>query len=394
MQNKQRYCGPSQSHVWIANFRGRNRKASTFWKFRISSWSYDMESHAKKCVERYCELANETIQQLYKVSTPCIDDHHFKEEEYEICWRIVKKVCSEIVLKCLYLARIGRPDIICSEEQTVHDRLRNGPKPVTNAWIDWYLPFITHVNMNSIVMWVILQAMQIGIVSRLWLRGRSWRFEIHFWRNIVLFGKSYICSSKLDVPETKFSFTQFNRIRNHLPWTQEVGRYTRAWFMGLIVAVLHGNAYQCNQQRWDPYTNLVRIKPHKLPMRKKIHGMIDDLDNVAFLSWNVNSSRQEALLIFFVEDNEAVIKMMMKGRSPTMRHFSRTHRVALDWLFDRINLNPRIQVKYIDTKNQLAKILHGHNYLWSMMKKSSVSRMQRFMYSQILCYVLERWIRT
>ena len=48
---------------------------------RISSWSYDMEGHAKKCVERYCELANRTTQQLYKVSTPCIDDHHFKEEE-------------------------------------------------------------------------------------------------------------------------------------------------------------------------------------------------------------------------------------------------------------------------------------------------------------------------
>ena len=47
----------------------------------ISSWSYDMEGHAKKCVERYCELANRTTQQLYKVSTPCIDDHHFEEEE-------------------------------------------------------------------------------------------------------------------------------------------------------------------------------------------------------------------------------------------------------------------------------------------------------------------------
>ena len=45
---------------------------------RISSWSYDMAGHAKKCVERYCELANKTTQQLYKVSTPCIDDHHFK----------------------------------------------------------------------------------------------------------------------------------------------------------------------------------------------------------------------------------------------------------------------------------------------------------------------------
>ena len=32
----------------------------------ISSWSYDMEGHAKKCVERYCELANKTSQQLHK----------------------------------------------------------------------------------------------------------------------------------------------------------------------------------------------------------------------------------------------------------------------------------------------------------------------------------------
>ena len=32
--------------------------------FRICSWSYDMAGHAKKCVERYCELANKTTQQL------------------------------------------------------------------------------------------------------------------------------------------------------------------------------------------------------------------------------------------------------------------------------------------------------------------------------------------
>ena len=29
----------------------------------VSSWSYEMESHAKKCVERYCELANKTTDQ-------------------------------------------------------------------------------------------------------------------------------------------------------------------------------------------------------------------------------------------------------------------------------------------------------------------------------------------
>ena len=36
------------------------------------------------------------------------------------------------------------------------------------------------------------------------------------------------------------------------------------------------------------------------------------------------------------------------------------------------------------------KILHGNIYLWSVMKKSSVSRMQRFTFYQILVYVLER----
>ena len=77
---------------------------------RISSWSYDMEGHAKKCVERYCELANKTTQQLYKMSTPCIDDHQLKEEEMKSVGELLK-VCSQIVLKCLYVARIGRPDI-------------------------------------------------------------------------------------------------------------------------------------------------------------------------------------------------------------------------------------------------------------------------------------------
>ena len=45
-----------------------------------------------------------------------------------------------------------------------------------------------------------------------------------------------------------------------------------------------------------------------------------------------------------------------------MRHVSRTHRVALDWLFDRIKLDPKIQIKYIDTKKQLADILTKGNF--------------------------------
>ena len=96
-------------------------------------------------------------------------------------------------------------------------------------------------------------------------------------------------------------------------------------------------------------------KHHK--PNKEINVM-KDIDAVPS---NVQSARQEALLYVF-EDNEAVIKMIMKGRSPTMTHVSRTHRVALDWLFDRINLDPKIQIKYIDTKNQLADVLTKGNF--------------------------------
>ena len=49
----------------------------------ISSWFCHVECHAKKCLERCCEFANKTTEQLYKVATPCMDDHQFKEEETE-----------------------------------------------------------------------------------------------------------------------------------------------------------------------------------------------------------------------------------------------------------------------------------------------------------------------
>ena len=102
----QRQCEISKDIV--DNYRAmfESRISAETRIFRISSLSYDMEGHAKKCVERYCELANRTTQQLYKVSTPCIDDHHFKEEELKSV-EDLSKVCSQIVLKCLYLARIG-----------------------------------------------------------------------------------------------------------------------------------------------------------------------------------------------------------------------------------------------------------------------------------------------
>ena len=89
---------------------------------------------------------------------------------------------------------------------------------------------------------------------------------------------------------------------------------------------------------------------------KDIDDVHSNVQSACAVPSNAQSACQETLLYVF-EDNEAVIRMIIKGRSPTMRHVSRSHRVALDWLFDRINLDSGIQIKYIDTKNQLADIL-------------------------------------
>ena len=80
----------------------------------------------------------------------------------------------------------------------------------------------------------------------------------------------------------------------------------------LIVSFFHGNTNQSHEERGDPFMNKreVRSTPHTIQKRQQSQRVINDLDNVDFISSNVHSSRKEALLYIF-EDNEAVIKMII-----------------------------------------------------------------------------------
>ena len=135
---------------------GATEKLPCSENIRISSWSYDMEGHAKKCVERYCELANRTTQQLFKVSTPCIDDHHFKEEETKSVGEL-SEVCTHIVLECLYLARIGRPDILWSVNKLARSIIKW--TKACDKRLSRFISYIHHnANTNNIVMWETLHS--------------------------------------------------------------------------------------------------------------------------------------------------------------------------------------------------------------------------------------------
>ena len=61
-------------------------------------------------------------------------------------------------------------------------------------------------------------------------------------------------------------------------------------------------------------------------------------------------------------------KQTIKGRSPNMRHVSRTHRVDLDWLWERIREDPGIYIKDVGTKEQIADVFTKRSFLsdqWS-----------------------------
>ena len=350
----QRQCEVSQNIV--DNYRtmfesrisaGGLEKLPFSQKTRISSWSYDMVGHAKKCVERYCELANKTTQQLYKVSTPCKNDHHVKEEETKSVGEL-STTCSQIVLKCLYLARIGRPDILWS----VNKLARSITKwtKACDKRLNRLISYIHHTSEYKQYCHVGNTAKQcrLGLFQDSDFAGDLEDSKSTSGGTLCIFGShtffpiSWMCKKQTSVSH---SSTESEIISLDTGLRLDGLPALELW--DLIVSVL-GNVPRVSDNPGRPV-----IDVHK---RQKSQSRIDVIKDIDLVPSNVQSAHHEALLYVF-EDNEAVIKMIIKGRSPTMRHVSRTHRVALDWLFDRINLDPKIQIKYIDTKNQLADIL-------------------------------------
>ena len=131
----------------------------------------------------------------------------------------------------------------------------------------------------------------------------------------------------------------------------------------LVIEVFHSSPNQTNKTKdvREPRGNLSATPQSNMRKPSPNTNTNPDLTNIDHVPSSGTHSGSNAILYVF-EDNEAVIKMIIKGRSPTMRHVSRTHRVALDWLFDRITLVSKNQTRYIDTKYQLADIPTKGNF--------------------------------
>ena len=70
---------------------------------------------------------------------------------------------------------------------------------------------------------------------------------------------------------------------------------------------------------------------------------------------NAHSCQGESQLYIF-EHSEAV-KNENQGKNPAVRHVSRRHRVSFDWLFDRINFDSKIQIRYASHFFSVAQLI-------------------------------------
>ena len=169
-----------KEHVWITFFCWSNRNLLAETSRTNSSV---VLRHGGTCSKmcRCCELANKKVEQFYKVSSPCLDDHQFKQEELESVGEL-SEVCSQIVLKCLYLARIGRPDILWSV-----NKLARSVTKWTQACdkrlarlISWYSSHARTI--VNIVIWEThhgIAALQTWFIPRFRLCWRPWGLKIN-----------------------------------------------------------------------------------------------------------------------------------------------------------------------------------------------------------------------
>ena len=111
----------------------------------------------------------------------------------------------------------------------------------------------------------------------------------------------------------------------------------------VVVVIVVIEVLGMNHRIPNPTQACTRETSVEIESTHKIKQVLDqsvDLSNIDQVPSNAHLPEKESQWYIF-EDNEAAIKLIIKGRSPTTRHVSRTDRVALDWLFDRINLDPK-----------------------------------------------------
>ena len=299
---------------------------------KTMAWSYDMEGHARKCVERYCELANKKDGAVVQSLESMHRWPSFQRRRIEIRWRIVRSVLSSFFWNA-YTWHVLDDPIFYGQWTSLSVPSQNGRGACDKSLNRW-ISYIHHTCEYKHYCHVGNTALQcrLGLLQDSDFAGDLEDSKSTSGGTLCIFGShTFVPIGWMCKKQTSVSHSSTESEIISLDAGSRLDGLPALELWDLIVSVL-GNVSRVSDRSEKPESD-----DHK---HHKSHNKIDAMEDIDSVPSNVQSARQETLLYVF-EDNEAVTKMIMKGRNPTMRHVSRTHRVALDWLVDRINLDSK-----------------------------------------------------
>ena len=312
-------------------------------KSKVRAYEYNMSGHAKQCVERYCELAKVDVKTLKRVGTPCIDDHALSPADFEQKGKL-SDCCARIVLKALYLARMNRIDILWSVNTLAREVTR-----WTVACDKRLLRLISYLHFTQ------------DWVQTCWVGDHP--SDCH----LALYADASFAGDLKDSKSTTGAFLCLVGPKTFVPITWICKKHGAVSHSSSEAEVISLDAAVRTEGipaliLWEQIVELFSEKKKKKVSSAGGNSCDEEdivsriLQNVDYVPPNQPVSSGAAKLVI-LEDNDAVIKMCLKGRSPNMRHVPRTHRVDLDWLFERLREDPGILMRYIHTLEQIADIL-------------------------------------
>ena len=130
--------------------------------------------------------------------------------------------------------------------------------------------------------------------------------------------------------------------------------------LDLVVEVFHSHPNQSSNTKDQVRGNSSRNTTSNKHTQKqtKVPTQHDNVElrNVDYVSSNAKSSQFGAMLDIFLGQRSSDSNDHERKKSNNETRIQNPQSCSY-WSFDRINLDPKIQIKYVDTKHQLADIL-------------------------------------
>jgi len=273
-----------------------------------------MCGHADAAVQRYLELATpilkDQLKTLRPVATPCMDDSQFTGEQLTNGGKL-GPVAARIVLKALYLATNGRPDIYFA----VNTLARN-----VHKWSE-----ADDIKLHRLMCYLQF--------SKDWV-GTSFVGDAPKDLYLALFCDAGFAGDLLDSKSTSGAYIALVGPNTFAPVTWMCKKQTAVSHSTTEAEIISMDA----ALRTEGLALLILLDVVKnvfssgsvaglAPSDRQQDADIHPLD---YVPKNFPELPHISKLLIF-EDNEAVVHQTIKGRSPALQHCGRTHRVNLDW---------------------------------------------------------------